>query len=86
MLAVRLPEALEYKLSHFTKVTHRTKTEVVREALTLFFDIQALEEQKTPYELGHTLFGRYGSEEGDLSTTYKQKLKSKLDEKYRTDK
>ena len=84
MLAVRLSEALEYELNHFTKVSHQTKTDVVKEALRLFFKTQALNKQTTSYKLGQELFGKYGSGESNLSTTYKQKLKSKLHEKYST--
>jgi len=34
-----------------------------------------------PYLLGKDLFGRYGSGKGDLSKTYKTKLKDKIGEK-----
>jgi predicted transcriptional regulator len=84
MLAVRLSDALEYELKHFTKLAHKTKTDVVKEALTLFFSTQALKEKKTSYELGQEVFGRYGSEKGDLSFTYKEKLKQKIREKNHT--
>jgi len=84
VLAVRLPENLENELSHFSKISHKTKTDVVKEALKLFFEIEAKKEQQNPYELGQELFGRYGSGRSDLSATYKQKLKSKLNEKHYT--
>jgi len=84
MLAVRLPESLENELNLLSKRTSKTKTEIVKDALKLFFETKAKEEQKTAYELGKDMFGRYGSGEGDLSATYKQKLKSKLHDKYRS--
>jgi len=37
--------------------------------------------EKTPYELGSELFGKYASGKSDLSTTYKQKLKEKINAK-----
>ena len=84
MLAVRLPENLENELNRFSKIYRKTKTDIVKEALKLFFEIESKKEQRSPYELGQDLFGRYGSGKDDLSTTYKQKLKNKLNEKYHT--
>ena len=84
MLAVRLPKELENRLNRYTQQTDKTKTEVVKDALKLFFQTQEREESLTPYELGKALFGRYESESGDLSVTYKEKLKGKLREKYHT--
>ena len=82
MLAVRLPENLENELNILSKHTHKTKTDIVKDALKLFFETQARNEQKTAYSLGEEFFGRYGSGRDDLSTNYKQKVKSKLYEKY----
>ena len=84
MLAVRLPEELEKRLNSYTQQTHRTKTDIVKDALRLFFQTQEKEEAKTPYELGRELFGRYESDYDDLSTSYKERLKGKLYEKYDT--
>jgi len=84
MLAVRLPENLENELNRFSKISSKTKTDIVKEALKLFFETESKKEQRSPYELGQDLFGRYGSGKDDLSTTYKQKLKNKLNEKYYT--
>jgi len=84
MLAVRLPENLEKELNRFSKISRKTKTDIVKEALKLFFESESKKEQRSPYELGQELFGRYGSGKDDLSTTYKQKLKNKLNEKYHT--
>ena len=38
-------------------------------------------EQKSAYELGSEFFGKYSSGKNDLSTTYKQKLKDKINAK-----
>lgn len=37
--------------------------------------------QKSSYELGSELFGKYSSGKDDLSTTYKQKIKDKINAK-----
>ncbi len=84
MLAVRLPEELEKRLEGYAKKTERTKTDIVKEALKLFFKTQEQKERLTPYELGQELFGRYESRNDDLSVTYKRRLKGKLHEKYGT--
>ena len=81
MLAVRLPENLEHELMHYAEILHKTKTDVVKEALVLYFTTQEKQDQKTPYELGEAFFGRYESGRDDLSETYKQKLKRKIGEK-----
>ena len=84
MLAVRLPEELENRLNSYTQKTDKTKSEIVKDALRLFFQTQEKEESLTPYELGKTFFGRYESGSDDLSVNYKEKLKGKLREKYDT--
>ena len=84
MLAVRLPQELENRLNSYTQKTDKTKTEIVKDALKLFFKTQEKEESLTPYELGKDFFGRYESQSDDLSVHYKEKLKGKLREKYDT--
>ena len=84
MLAVRLPENLERELARVTKGLAKTKTDVVKEALILYFKTKTTELDKSSYKLGQTLFGKYGSGRDDLSTTYKQKLKEKLNAKHDT--
>ena len=81
MLAVRLSDELEKKLQKYAKKSNQTKTDVVKEALNLLFKMQE-EQKETPYQLGKELFGKYGSNKRNLSTTYKSKLKEKLSEKY----
>ena len=76
MIAVRLPDKMEKKLNTYAEALNKTKTDVVREALTLYFNKN--DECKTAYEVGESLFGKYGSGRNDLSTTYKQKLKEKI--------
>jgi len=76
MIAVRLPDKMEKKLNTYAKTLNKTKTDVVREALTLYF--KKNKTVKTAYEVGESLFGKYSSGRDDLSTTYKQKLKEKI--------
>ena len=76
MIAVRLPYKMEKKLNAYAEALSKTKTDVVREALTLYF--KKNDESKTAYEVGESLFGKYSSGQDDLSSTYKQKLKDKI--------
>jgi len=85
MIAVRLPKELEEELNRLAKKRNQTKTDIVKEALKLFFQTEKSKTQKTPYELGEALFGRYDSGQENLSETYKKRLKGKLREKYNTD-
>jgi predicted DNA-binding protein len=80
MTAVRLPIELEQKLDSLSKAKHKSKTEIIKEALETFFYKE--ENEKDSYEIGIQYFGQYGSGDGHLSTTYKQKIKGKLNAKY----
>lgn len=84
MLAVRLNEALEQELTTFSKLHTKTKTDVVKEALELYFKTQRGNNKKTAYELGKEFFGVHDSGSENLSTGYKKRLKEKLSEKYNT--
>ena len=76
MIAVRLPESMEKRIGSYAERLGKTKTEIVKEALELYFSRRS--EDETPYGAGKELFGRHGSGDGDRSETYKTKLKAKL--------
>ncbi|SLM17364.1 CopG-like domain-containing protein DNA-binding [uncultured spirochete] len=80
MTSVRLPTDLERKLEMVARKKRTSKTNVIREALENLFTQE--ETEKDSYELGEEYFGKYGSGDGSLSTTYKNKLKEKLHGKY----
>ena len=75
MLAVRLPQNLEKELTNYAKNNNISKSKAVKEALELYLKEK---KNKTPYELGKDIFGKYSSGRDDLSTTYKQKIKEKI--------
>lgn len=82
MLTVRLDHVTEKQLNFLAQEQHLTKSTIVKEALVHYFDmLKNKAPQKTPYELGSEFFGKYESGRGDLSSTYKQKLKEKIDVK-----
>ncbi|MEQ8241010.1 MAG: CopG family transcriptional regulator [Cyclobacteriaceae bacterium] len=76
MLNVRLDAEQEKQLKKYIEQHNVSKTSVVKEALELYFAKEDL--KQSPYELGNDLFGAASSHEGDLSTSYKRKLKDKL--------
>ena len=76
MLTVRLPQALEDRLKQAAAAEKRTKTQVIRAALEVY--LQAQRNRRSASELGDDLFGRHGSGNGNLSTTYKRALKDRI--------
>jgi hypothetical protein len=80
MLNVRLNKDLEKKLADYSERMQQTKSEVVKEALVAYLNKSTTEQ--TPYELGMDLFGQSGSGKVDGSSTYKSRLKDKLNEKH----
>ena len=79
MLSIRLDNDTKYKLKKISQQQNISKSQLVRESINYY--IELLESQKrkrSSYELGKKLFGKYGSGVGDLSTTYKQRIKKKI--------
>ena len=80
MTTVRLPSEIEQKLDSLSRSKHKSKSELIKEALEVFFNQE--EAGKDSYEIGQEYFGKYGSGIGSLSINYKNKLKEKLNVKY----
>lgn len=82
MLSIRLDNSLESQINFLSQRNHISKSKIIKDALTYYFDMLKKEsKEKTPYELGSELFGKYASGKQDLSTTYKEKLKEKINAK-----
>lgn len=79
MTTVRLPAEIEHKLEIYARKKHISKTALIKEALEQFFTQN--ENDKDSYELGKNYFGKYGSGDGSLSTTYKKRIKRKISAK-----
>ncbi len=80
MLNVRLNDDQEKELADYCERANRTKSEVVKEALTMY--LTAKSPTKSPFELGEDLFGQESGGESAGSSQYKAKLKGKLREKH----
>ena len=82
MTTVRLPIEYEQKLIALAEQKNKTKSELIKEALDIFF--HKTEAEKNSYELGERYFGRHGSGDGFLSVRYKQRVKEKIHAAHRT--
>lgn len=76
MTSVRLPQDVEQKLEILSRKKHKSKSDLIKEALEHMFQAEASE--KDSYQIGESLFGLFGSGDGSLSTEYKSKLKDKI--------
>jgi len=81
MLNVKLDKEMEEKLNSYSLNNNLSKTNIVKEALALFFNKKA-EIPQSAYELGADLFSLAGSGNPDSSTTYKNQLKQSLHKKH----
>ena len=73
---VRLPAGSRNKLLVLTRIKGKTKSDIIKESLEMYFEHE--EKEIDSYTLGLPYFGKYGSGEKDLSTTYKQRIKEKI--------
>lgn len=80
MLNVRIDKETEKKLNSYSVENNSTKSAIVKEALAMYFTKKEI--QESAFELGEGLFGAAGSGNKNASTTYKKKLKEKLNEKH----
>ncbi|MBL0721718.1 MAG: hypothetical protein JJV88_03975 [Sulfurovum sp.] len=79
MISVRLDSLLENQLKFLAQEQSVSKSKIIKDSLIYYFDMLNSENrQKSAYELGENLFGKYSSGKTDLSTSYKQKLKDKI--------
>ncbi|MDF1522516.1 MAG: ribbon-helix-helix protein, CopG family [Trueperaceae bacterium] len=80
MLTVRLAEGLERELDRLAAEERTTKTQIVRRALERYVSVHR--EQPSAFELGEARFGRFGSGDGTLASTYKRRLREMLRAKH----
>lgn len=79
MLNVRLDKELEEKLEFLSKKEGLSKSKIVKDALTAYLDKS--KSSFSAFELGKDLFGIAEGEE-NLSSTFKEKIKEKLNAKF----
>ncbi|TVQ35576.1 MAG: CopG family transcriptional regulator [Spirochaetaceae bacterium] len=76
MTSIRLPADIEQKLDALAKTRHKTRSELIRDALEAYLEQETSE--KDSYELGITYFGKSGSGERSRSVTYRNRIREKL--------
>jgi len=74
--SARLPISTRNKLLVLSKHKNKTMSEIIIEALDMYYEKE--EEELDSYTIGLPYFGKYNLGDGDLSTTYKQRIKEKL--------
>jgi len=79
MTSIRLSKKQENDLQKIAEAEQVSKSDIIKEALDLY--IKRFHNATSPYELGKDVFGKYGSGRNDNSTTYKSKLKKKINAK-----
>ena len=79
MTTVRLNDDIDIKLAMLIELEKTTKSEIIKKAISEYYESHY--QERTPYEIGEELFGKYGADE-DLSQTYKTRLMDKLHAKH----
>lgn len=79
MTTVRLNKDIDSKLSILIEIEKSSKSEIIKKAILEYYNQHV--QEKSSYEIGKDLFGKYGSKENS-SKSYKRKLKEKLHEKH----
>jgi len=72
----RLPADTRNKLLALSRLKNKTKSDIIKESVELYYKQE--ENEMDSFTLGEHYFGKYGSGEGDLSTTYKERIREKL--------
>jgi len=80
MLNVRLDKKLDKKLKEYSLESNSSKSSIVKEALVQYFSKNEM--TQSAHELGVDLFGTAGSDNPEASSTYKSRLREKLNEKH----
>ncbi len=75
-LTVRLPKDTEAKLNELAGRERKSKSDIIKESLDLYFERYS--SGKTPFELGKELFGRHGSNDGELAINSEAILKARF--------
>ena len=72
----RLPLDTRNKLQILARVKGKTKSDIIKESLDMYYEQE--EREIDSYTLGLPYFGKYGSGDGDLSTSYKERIRETL--------
>jgi predicted DNA-binding protein len=76
----RLPREISNKLHILAKAKGKTKSDIIKESIEMYYAQE--ENEIDSYTLGEPYFGKYSFGEGDLSTTYKERIREILKKKH----
>jgi predicted DNA-binding protein len=79
----RLPAGTRNKLVTLAQIKHKTKSDIIKEALDLYYERE--ENEIDSFTVGEPYFGKYASGESNRADNYKQRIKEKLRAKLNTD-
>ncbi len=79
MRTVRLTEEQERQLDYLARKKNASRSQVIKDALVAYYEQHATE--KTSYEKGEALFGKYRSGESGRSQERKKRIRDKVREK-----
>ncbi len=79
MLSLRIEDDLEMKLIQTSKMENKSKSDIVKESLVLYF--QNYKKKRSAYDLGEKYFGTYKSGISDKSINHQKYIKEKLKSK-----
>ena len=79
----RLPLDTRNKLLTLSRIKGKTKSDIIKESLEFYYDHD--ENEIDSFTLGEPYFGKYSSDDSDLSTTYKERLRGILRAKHNSD-
>ena len=74
--SARLPTETLNKLIVLSRIKNKTKSDIIKESVDMLYEYE--EKEIDSFSVGEACFGKYGSGDGDRSTTYKQRIKEKL--------
>ena len=79
-VTVRLSDKLKSKLDAISELEGKTRSEIIKESLDLYFS--KYNADKTPFELGKDLFGKYQSGFRERSINARKEVQLKIKAKY----
>ncbi|WP_367899190.1 ribbon-helix-helix protein, CopG family [Leptospira sp. WS58.C1] len=79
MISLRIPPDLERKLDSFAKSKGKSRSEIVKESILEY--IKNHSSNKSPFELGEDLFGKYSANNQKLAQNRKSVLNKALKDK-----
>lgn len=80
MISLRIKPELEKELTYFAESVGKSRSEIIIESILEYMKNHSTE--KTAYELGKDLFGKYSSGKTDLAQNRKKYLKEILEKKH----